>query len=402
MAEVPCHDGCTDCPTCEGAVRPDSPVMHDLGFAMAMQGGPKADRRWGPLAIVQAVREAILRRGEPTLADRQVLSFVERIPTDARAGPFAPKVLWDDAGSPAPAPVAVGGASPPTAHPQSPDDPAVGKSFPPRFWGPQKDREIELVRRALRRTLIWEFHPFKRGRYYTDTETGQLRRFPPIDDPENRVPPQWPEKGGAPICCVSRFLYPARLKRVEAGSAAGFQFEFGAVYEERGSCACHCCEFRQFYSFSTKDEPATQHYEDVGWFDGKTGSIVGARDPDGVPVPPPTENSVLTSYPRTWDAQGNNPKMGKDGSCIWWQEDRPMKTRKLFDSVHRWEYLGLIFDTCRDYLLVRMRFFTVRIEVSSIYNAYSAHIEDGHSDRDLSFIDDKANGDSMERLLERP
>lgn len=401
-----CTPSCTDCPTCRGEVQPDAPVMKDLAFAMAMQGGPKADRRWGPLAIAQTVREAILRRGEPTPADRQVLSFVERIAASARGGPFPPKVLWDDSGPPAPAPVAVGGKSPATAQPQSPHDPAVGESFPPGFWGPQQKREIELVRRALMKTLVWDFPPFKRGRFYVDDATGQLRRFPPVDDPENRTPPQWPKEGGRPICCVSRFLYPARLKRSEAGNVVGFSFSFGAVYEERGGCACHCCEFRQFYSFSRVDKPATRHVEDVAWYDPKgndgKGKAVPARDEDGEPVPPPTENSRVDYYPRSYDGDGNVYKRERDGRCIWWNEDTPQRSRSRFDTVHRWEYLGLIFDACRDYLLVRMRFFTVRIAVSSVYNSYSAHIEDGYSDRDLKFIDEKAGGDSMQRLLERP
>lgn len=85
MSGANCDSGCTSCPTYRGEVRPDSPAMHDMNFARAMQKGAFADRRWGSRAVAQIVRDGIRRRGGKSADDQRMHEFVDGVRREAVA-----------------------------------------------------------------------------------------------------------------------------------------------------------------------------------------------------------------------------------------------------------------------------------------------------------------------------
>lgn len=100
MSGANCGSGCTDCPSCRGGLHPESPVMQDTAFAMAMARGPQGtDTFLGPLSIAQTVLEGSRRRGMSGSGDHEVVDFLgvltERMilsqgaPPSWTASPFA-------------------------------------------------------------------------------------------------------------------------------------------------------------------------------------------------------------------------------------------------------------------------------------------------------------------------
>jgi hypothetical protein len=222
-----CGSGCTDCPTCRGEVQPDSPVMKDMAFAMAMHRDPHSwDPVMSPHTVAQTVRDGVQRRGGAAPGDVEVLRTVQQaISTLGSPTPWLNPghghdgLRFSPQGGPGPAPA----PAPPPARvdPLSKKPPAV------------LDAPVELL------------------------ESLDKWRPPPLPDA--------PTSGGSRGKCCPEMKYPSRLDLpvysdpVKAASdpeefkKLGFEsirvtraFDWEVEFltpSRRPGCYCECCEF---------------------------------------------------------------------------------------------------------------------------------------------------------------
>lgn len=241
MSGADCQDGCTSCPTCRGEVQPDSPAMHDMSFAMAMERRAFADPVWGPRAVAQTVREGIRRRGGQSVDDRRMLEFVDG----------AGRVLGAlDADSPWGQPgFSFDGGEPPS-RPAKPKPPMSREWHPEDQWMPTYIPEEYLDSVGYGKCCPDPIDfPTEEELAIVDTRERPM--------PQNKIP-------GRPLGVKIRVTYSG-------------VFKFNP--KPAPPCRCECCEFRQLIVHNilfltncailvTKpqtDSPNAGEHEDCAW-----------------------------------------------------------------------------------------------------------------------------------------
>jgi hypothetical protein len=357
-----CGAGCADCPTCRGEVLPDSPVMKDMAFAMAMARGPMyEDKFLGPLSVSQTVRDGARRRGGLSAADQSVLTHLQS--ANERSGPSGP--------------VLMAGIWLPPPH---------GPILPPSHG-----REDEANRqRALARQRS------------VTVETGtKLRLLVPTlvhEEPREYRRRKRPRPGTE--CCVREFWFPQDVSAFFGPSSetdtvvvGGFHFTVKAVFDsektqdrdDSRTCDCSCCEYEQYVTHLVNDMNAVDKtkpnhrdlIEDCVWWyredEDAHGVVPLEKQEKASDELPPTRGDGNPSSDVETLCYGDKPDLyakpkgmktsgGYVSECFYETCDEPRRPLdKRSERVFAWLFMGQIVDVCnnravlaRDWLYLKM------------------------------------------------
>ena len=365
MGGANCGSGCTDCPTCRGEVHPDSPVMQDMAFAMAIATGPQAtDRFMGPMSVAQTVRDAVRARGGTREGDEHLKGFADAHARSMIAMEGAPSRLgfqtpWmdsgfsmDELGGGSPGGVLLDEAPGGILFDEKKEDEGTDK-LPP--YGPG----------------VGPVAP------PTPPKMGKLPNLPPppaggAGGNKNaviKVKIRTKKLEGNPRCCVKSFLYPKEpieqlqydatedLKNItfQWGFAAEAEYMDGTFKKEEVpgaaeeeaeatkvvKCLCECCMFLQMkwnvirWKFLGEKTPGRESREenDSNWTEDCRKDKVDASKP--------------VCYGREPATSDSNEQI-TDGGCKYEMRDFPLVSGPIPAEVQAyWFYRGLIIDTCR-------------------------------------------------------
>jgi hypothetical protein len=182
------------------------------------------------------------------------------------------------------------------------------------------------------------------------------------------IPDDWytTERGDA-RCCVDRFDFPRQLWFNSGPDYEGFTFIYGATYDDKSPCECDCCYFRKFVRFSiTRDLTLFELHTDSGGQFIEDCLVVNAAGeiegdtPDGDRADSPGDSYECA--PSRWN-DNPGPLMHPYGaSCIWINSDAPkVYTLPLAGVLAEWEFLGVIYDTCKNWEIRAIKSFDVRL-----------------------------------------
>lgn len=372
-----CGTGCTDCPTCREEVQPESPIMKDMAFAMAMGSGPmSADRFLGPLSIVQTVREGARQRGIDYDGAR-VMEFLAELATRVIAPvlPFRAGALWDD--GPAGGPQG-GGSGPifadwkpegrgPGGHPNEEAQPESEDLDKWRLPSPSGSGEIiEFDGRCC----VEEFRFYARRSNPKFSKTGPTGK---------KGTTKW--KGSSVPAVGLSFVWTATAKFIE---------------DPEAGCFCTCCEYRQYVLFNVLSvtRAGATEVEDPGAAREDCIFVVVEKDAEGKPVIDPDTKKPKTKNERAlpghtplgtkgqdwWGpfCDGHRGKQGEDdpfspgdtyppegAGCLMKQADEPTVAIPC-GSTFTWQigFMGIIHDACWFYVPRRWRSFSVYMKGS--------------------------------------
>ena len=171
-------------------------------------------------------------------------------------------------------------------------------------------------------------------------------------------------------CCVEEFNYPQHLEFESGACWTGFNFIFGAKYSDDKPCECDCCYFRQFVRATIVREivppelvtrvttTGERHVEDCAVYDrdgkAKGNTAEGERADEA--------GDYYKCYPGRWN-EGNNVRNYSPKSCWWANTDSPRAYTSCFLVVRGdWEFLGVVYDTCKNWQVRAIKSFKVRLE----------------------------------------
>jgi hypothetical protein len=210
-----------------------------------------------------------------------------------------------------------------------------------------------------------------------------------------KLPPLRPGHGSR-MCCVKRWTYPeGRPKPFDYKHPTaldewtiyvrGFFFWFGATYLENSDCACNCCLFKQFVrrninnnsrgrNEQTRGYPGYQ--EDCMILDSNRNQVAYTAER----APRPEAGETVDCNSGTWNSMSRLNAVGRPSgespykpspagggeiaggfwqtrnSCSWENGDFPFVAANWswgkWDIT--WDFLGVIYDQCRNYKIERM------------------------------------------------
>lgn len=350
----PCEECAFDAPTVswesapevgQAADTPERDFIHELPssgsraraleFATAtVAAGGFADRFWRTAHAAQMYWQATASEVGHSREDEAVIRAEQEAYQEQGGHLMPPPLLFSpDDGGPAPVPV-----------PAPVPDPASAQS--PKALSELTDSERKEWLEVLKKTRTG--HP-NRGNGGKDT-------WPVII----RSPPTDPGSSEGPICGIEKFGYPECWAKVKSGAAWTFYFKAHLKYmpKPKPTYACECCVFRQlihkFHIFDAGGDPIVGYENDkphrVDWAEPfrKPPFQAGGERPDG--SRPGDKNKPEEGIPHGggWI----------NTACELCFTDKPTIRKVQSGKFNvRIEFVGLVFDRCRNWLLIAAKRF---------------------------------------------
>lgn len=386
-----CAPGCTDCPACRGEVPHDAPVMHDLAWGLLHVRATAWPNAWDLLRTGQVVvgggreREARDRQGPPALtglepsvheiAGPRWPSIATRRPAHlaphAQSGALGShpqggsSAAFDDCGranAAAASRVRVASELQPTPLP-----PVPGADGLPR----------EMARRVAEAIVAGRVRTY----LHPERNTVQPKRRPPVILPwieeALRGTPWDPPLVWAPKCCVDEFVFPDRLHMEPSWDRVATPFDATGKFSNVAPCSCDCCFFMQLV-------------EEVAWEETFPGDARG-----DFRMPPESLHEDCDVHggcsSGTW--LQSDFLWQTVSQCMWTFSDSPTTPAippVVLNDVT--EYVGLIFDTCNDWVVVAWDAFETKVRVAIR----------PREEQQGRWVDSGSDGDRVARPLANP